>query len=37
MEEIVGGSLTGMTFKTKVSIAVAEPSVTLRVMVAVPF
>src|SRR5437667_183054 len=36
MFEIVGGSFTGVTMRTKVSLAVATPSLTMTVIVAVP-
>src|SRR4051812_27605108 len=37
MLEIAGGSFTGLTVRTNVSLAVREPSLTVTVRVAVPF
>ena len=34
--EIVGGSFTGVTVRTKLSLAVASPSLTVTVIVALP-
>ena len=36
ISEIVGGSFTGVTVSTNVSLAVSAPSLTVTVMVAVP-
>ena len=36
MSEIVGGSFTGVTVTTNVSLAVKEPSLTVTVIVALP-